>query len=206
MNILYKFKKVYKSFFSIPNIPLDLKDINEPIALHISDTPVSYHSFIYRVIEELQPNYLIHTGDLVDNIKMEFNPQLKDAYDLRVAPFIKHLEGFSLEEVFIVVGNHDDLDIIKKYGQKIKIIEEGTSLTLEKIKLNLAHHPWNLKGEGKYNLYGHNLKDIPQLNGQIFLNGLNKMHVILLNSDRVVSIDYPYGINQDRKMYYRSTL
>ena len=204
MNVLDHLRKIYNSFFNIPNIPWDLKDINEPIALHISDTPVSYHSFIYRVLEELKPDYLIHTGDLVDNIKMEFNPQLKDAYDTRVFSFIKHLEALPLEDIFLVIGNHDDLEIIKNYSKKIKIIEEGSTITLGNTKVNLAHHPWNLRGEGKYNLFGHNFKEIPQFNGQILLNGLNKMHVILLNSDRVVSIDYPYGINQDRKMHSRN--
>jgi predicted MPP superfamily phosphohydrolase len=205
MNILDQFKKIYNSFTNIPNIPQDLKDIKEPKVLHISDTPVSYHSFIYKVIEELMPDYLIHTGDLVDNLKMEFNHQLKDAYEVRAASFIKQLESLPLKKIFIIPGNHDDLQILKDYCKRIIILEEGMNLTLENIIINVAHHPRNLGNNAHYYLYGHNFQSIPKIQDQVFLNGLNKMHVILLSTNKVIPIDYPYGINQDRKMYSNTT-
>lgn len=201
MNILKYLKEVYNSFSNIPNIPNELKGCMEPMVLHISDTPASCYDFIYRVIEELRPKYLIHTGDLVDNLKMEFNPQLKDYYELRVTSFIKHLEDLPLEKIFIIPGNHDNVQLLEKYSKRITILEEGMNLTIENIKINVAHHPWKLKGDAQYYLYGHNFENIPEIQGQVFLNGLNKMHVILLKSNRVIPIDYPYGINQDRKMY-----
>lgn len=206
MNIFGKLKRIYNSLTNIPNVPNDLKAINEPMVLHISDTPVSYHPFIYRVIEKLEPTYLIHTGDIVDNLKMEFNHQLKDSYEIRAASFINHLESLPLKKVFLVPGNHDNLQILKKFCKRITILEEGMSITLENIIINVAHHPRNLGDNAQYYLYGHNFENIPKIQDQIFLNGLNKMHVILLSTNKVISIDYPYGINQDRKMYSNTSL
>lgn len=201
MNVSKYFKKIYNSFADIPNIPHELKNTKEPMALHVSDTPVSSHAFIYKLIEELKPNYLIHTGDIVDNVKMEFNPHLIDYYEERAAAFIKQIENLPLEKIFIVPGNHDDIDIIKKYNHRIILLKEGMNIILENIVLNVAHHPWKLGNHAQYYLYGHNFENIPQIENQVFLNGLNKIHVILLHSNKTISIAYPCGINQDRRMY-----
>lgn len=201
MNIGKYLKQIYHSFADIPTIPLELKNIQEPMVLHISDTPVSSHPFIYKVIEELKPNYLIHTGDLVDNVKMEFNPHLLYYYEERAAAFIHQLEQLPLEKIFLVAGNHDNIEIIKNYSQRIILLQEGKNITLENRVFNVAHHPWKLSSHAEYYLYGHNFENIPQIDNQVFLNGLNKMHVILLHSNEIVSLAYPYGINHDRRMY-----
>lgn len=208
MKLITTTKKIINSFFNIPNIPEELKGIQEPFVLHISDTPASYHPFIYRLIQELKPDFFIHTGDLVDNIKLEYNPQLYDYYKRDATAFIQNLERLLKGKVFFVPGNHDILSIIKQSCKDSMIIKEGNNLILENIIINVAHHPWNLdlNTDAYYFLYGHNTEIIPSTNQQIYLNGLNKIHVILLHSHQVIPIQYPYGINQDRRMYARATL
>ncbi len=192
--------KIFKRMFNIPNYPETLKNNKEPILLHISDIPVSYYPFVYRVIQELEPRYLIHTGDLADNIKLENNPQLIDFYITRITPFIHTIEAYPIKEIFLIPGNHDHLPAIQRACGRTQILEEGETILIEDVLINIAHYPWHLSGKANYYLYGHNFDEIPDSQDAIYLNGLNRINIILLHSKKVLHMDYPYGINQDRKM------
>ena len=50
-----------------------LNDIKGPVLLHISDTPSEIYPYIFKIIDILKPQYIFHTGDLADNVKLEIN-------------------------------------------------------------------------------------------------------------------------------------
>lgn len=203
MNIVQSTSKTLKNLMNIPNIPDSINGSKEPKLLHISDTPSTHYPFFLRVIERLQPDYLIHTGDLVDDLKLESSPQLLPSYEKRLKRFLESLQRFGVKNIYVVPGNHDNIEILQKFSPTIHLLEEGEDILVEGIPFNLAHHPWNLRGNAYYSLYGHNFYKIPNKKDQFFLNGINNMYVILLHSKKVIPLEYPFGINTDRKMFSR---
>jgi hypothetical protein len=66
-------KSLMGKFTSIHRPEDLLNDVKGPVLLHISDTPSEIYPFIFKIIDVLKPKYIIHTGDLADNVKLEIN-------------------------------------------------------------------------------------------------------------------------------------
>ena len=78
------------SIFNYPYIPKELlENLKGPILLHISDTPVDIYKYIFRIVEKLKPQIIVHTGDLVDNIKLEKYKDKIIQYHKGVAKLLK---------------------------------------------------------------------------------------------------------------------
>lgn len=71
-NISERVMKWMKLLLNKPYIPAELADTKGPLLLHISDTPQEIYPYIIKFVQMLQPSYIVHTGDLVDNIKLGF--------------------------------------------------------------------------------------------------------------------------------------
>ena len=57
-----------------------LESIKGPFILHISDTPTSYYANIERLLKQIRPTLLIHTGDLADEYKVGRIPEHLPGY------------------------------------------------------------------------------------------------------------------------------
>jgi hypothetical protein len=59
-------KDIYKGLLSLinyPHISIDfLKDLKGPLLLHISDTPSGIYNDIFKIIDIIKPQYIVHTG------------------------------------------------------------------------------------------------------------------------------------------------
>lgn len=164
----------------------------EKALLHISDTPERAYPRIAYLIEELHPEYIVHTGDLVDNIKLERRPDLKPLYVGGVRKLARILKG-SGAALYIVLGNEDDPEILKEYFGD-SVVEPGTVVEIEGTKFALGHKPEDVANlDADFRLYGHNFKVIPK-----GLNGLKSINIVFLPSKRVVKIGYPPGTDTHR--------
>ncbi|WP_367884326.1 metallophosphoesterase [Thermococcus sp. JCM 11816] len=105
---------------------------DEKALLHISDTPErTYPPRIAQLIDELHPDYIVHTGDLVDNIKLERRPDLKPPlYVGGVRKLARILKGSGGAELYIVPGNEDDPEVLKEYFEG-SVVEPGTVVEIE---------------------------------------------------------------------------
>lgn len=56
-----------------PLLPHSHRRTSKPSLLHVSDIPSDYYRFVYRLIEKLEPAYLVHTGDLAEEVKLELD-------------------------------------------------------------------------------------------------------------------------------------
>ncbi|WP_456397833.1 metallophosphoesterase [Palaeococcus sp. (in: euryarchaeotes)] len=171
----------------------EIAESREIKIMHISDTPDNIYPFLLNIIERTKPNYIIHTGDLVDNIKLERKPELKDRYRKSLKSILHILEN-SGAQVYIVPGNEDDENILKEVAKNSKILFPGSILEIEGLKLALGHEFRDvIKIDADLKLYGHNFKVI--LKG---LNGVLNVNFILLPSRKIVKIKYPDGTNFER--------
>lgn len=187
-----EFKNRYK-------LPTEFHDSDELKIMHISDTPESIYAHIYKMVNYSQPDIIIHTGDIVDNLKLEDQGErLFDVYREKASEFISNLEKLSDARIIYVPGNHDNLNIITNNINSSEVITEGSIIELNGIKVALAHYPEKISSEAEINLFGHRGKtsfsDLDQ-----YLNGISNINFLLLPSKEIYKINYPWVVNQGRK-------
>ncbi|AFL94470.1 putative metallo-dependent phosphatases-like protein [Thermococcus cleftensis] len=169
-----------------------LASSDETKVMHVSDTPESVYRFIGEVIEKTQPDHIVHTGDLADNIKLERRPELKPLYIGAVRKLARVLKS-SGAKLYVVPGNEDDYETVNEFFGE-SVVDPGTVVEIEGTKLALGH-TWkdvvNLNAD--FRLYGHNFKLIER-----GLNGVLGVNFILLPSRRTYRVKYPGGTDFDR--------
>ena len=164
----------------------------ETLIMHVGDTPESVYRFIGELIDEYRPDVIIHTGDLVDNVKLERRPDLRPAYEAGLRKLARILKG-SGAELYIVPGNEDDPELVKRFFEG-NVVEPGSIVEIAGRTFALGHTPedvMNLKADFK--LHGHNFKGVPG-----GLNAVLGVNFIFLPSGRVIKIDYPVGTDTAR--------
>lgn len=202
-NIKYFFSQVMGRLY----VPRKLQNSTNQKILHLSDTPTSLYTAIGDLVVALKPDVIIHTGDLADDIKLEHNAHNIKTYQRVIGPFIKMMEECSVKQVYIIPGNHDDVHVISQHINKSQLLKEGEIIEINNCKLGLAHKIRRLPKGTEFNLYGHNFKKpLNNNDNEVYLNGLQNINVILLPSNEVVKIPYPWGTNRDRKMDNRYML
>lgn len=186
------FKNRYK-------LPEEYHSSNELKIMHISDTPESIYSHVYKMLNYSRPDVIIHTGDLVDNLKLETAGEaLLPLYQKKSAEFISNLEKLSEARIIYVPGNHDDIEIIENNKNRSEIMAEGTVVELDGVKIGLAHYPENLPQNADINLYGHNHQQDFK-NENKYLNGILNINYVLLPSKEDYKVKYPWTVDQGRQ-------
>ncbi len=199
-------KKVFKNFSdgisgfkNRYKLPSEFHNSKEIKIMHISDTPESIYPHIYKMLSYSRPDIIIHTGDLVDNLKLENEGErLIPAYKKKSAEFIHNLEKLSNARIIYVPGNHDLITVIEKSKNRSEIFAEGSILKINDIKIGLAHYPKTLPHNTDINLFGHNSKDDFN-NDSKHLNGVLNINYLLLPSKEDYKISYPWIADQGRQ-------
>ncbi|MFZ5969021.1 MAG: metallophosphoesterase [Bacillota bacterium] len=174
-------------------IPEEVRDSSIKI-IHISDTPSMIYSDIYRLVKIINPDVLIHTGDLVDDVKLEMLPQQITKYKARANDFLKNVSNHTKDMVVVVPGNHDEPKVLTKQ-REIKIVEEGKVFEKYNMKLGLAHYFERLPKDCDYYLYGHSKVDHVEDN---YLNGIDFINIIKVEEGKVFRLLYPSGTDNYR--------
>jgi predicted phosphodiesterase len=166
--------------------------------LHLSDTPSPIYPALVKMLAEIKPDVIVHTGDIADDIKLGDNPGCRDRYIQAAGPFIRQLAQ-STPRLYIVPGNHDSIQFIRSAVPPGEILQPGSVINIEGRSFGAAHYVSDLPEEAKYKLYGHN-DAIPENSGSaMYLNGVTGISVILLPSGEVFNLKYPCGTNRYRK-------
>lgn len=180
-------------------IPKDLHQSGGKKLLHISDTPNSFYSDLRRLVVALKPEYIVHTGDMVDNIKLQLYPT--SIYDHE--KWIKKLADIlvpSGAELFLAMGNHDDYDIVSRYFKGSHIIKGAETIEIEGQSFRMSHFPEGILEEpAQYNLFGHNLElKSGRVDDKLYFNGISYINIIGLESGEITSLCYPSGTDDAR--------
>ncbi len=169
-----------------------LSSSDETKVMHISDTPESVYHFIGELIERIGPDYIIHTGDVADNVKLERKPELVPLYRGALRKLARVLKG-SGAVLYIVPGNEDDPGLLQEFFGS-SVVEPGTVVEIEGVRFALGHS-WQdvVDKDADFRLYGHNFKLI-----EGGLNGVLGVNFVLLPSKRTYKVKYPGGTDFDR--------
>lgn len=194
------------------DIPDKLTEMKGKLILHVSDTPSSFYQALDRLIKTLDPPWVIHTGDLVDQVKLEIRPNLTDLYALKlrrlrsILEYGKHNEN---RHSVLVMGNHDHEGIVRSMFRRARIIPQADKLKIHGLTFNVSHYYYLLKGStDSYNLYGHDTfypsenEKIPGIN----LNGILSINFIHIETGEVYSIPYPRYVDDHRLLRHKTGL
>lgn len=176
-----------------------MKNEEGPLLMHISDTTEETFKYILQVIKSINPQYIVHTGDIVDNIKLETNKDYLPLYERGLKKIIDSIENCDLTPYY-VIGNHDNINSIRSVSKKGIILKKGV-VEIEGRSFNLSHKYEKSNIDTDYFLYGHAFYPAHYKEGnRINLNGILNMNVIALFSGNIYHLEYPMGINYYRKM------
>jgi predicted phosphodiesterase len=175
-------------------------DRNEHILLHISDTPSNFYGGLKRLIKQISPEYIIHTGDFVDDVKLQIRPYKLWLYEKNAIELMKILEASDAQKIHIVLGNHDEENVLKRHAVRCKI-SEAQSLTIENRSFNISHYSYDIfEKPASFHLFGHDLSMESSFESNCWhLNGISAINIIFLGSGIVLNLPYPYGIDNARQ-------
>ena len=168
--------------------------------LHISDTPQTFFPALATLIRETKPDFIIHTGDLVDNIKLQLYPASLYRYENEVRSLIAMLEASAAKEIYIALGNHDNGDFVKSISHRIHYIDSVAQLQIQGVDFTVSHYSKSvLSAPSSVNLYGHDLSLQTQTtDGRLFLNGISSINLLSLPSKSCHQFSYPWGTDDNR--------
>jgi predicted MPP superfamily phosphohydrolase len=180
-------------------IPEKLAEFKEKKLLHISDTPLGFYSELKRLIETVKPSYIVHTGDLVDNIKLQLYPTSIFDHEKGIKRLAAMFEA-SGAEIVLAIGNHDNFDIVSKHFKQSRIIVGADTILIEGMCFRISHFPEGIQeNPARYNLYGHDLTlKTGCVDDKLYFNGISHINIIGLESGEYTSLDYPSGTDDER--------
>lgn len=199
------FNKFFNAILGRSHIDSSLISNNSPLLLHISDTPSQFYPKLNRIIKILEPKYIIHTGDLADNLKTELSPSLFVQYQREVKKLLALLNSSNTENIHLTMGNHDDYHFVDKHSGKLEIHDAIGELYINEAKFIFSHYSDYLKErDADVYLFGHSPKHETQVTESgIYLNGINSINIINLDTLAVDFLKYPYGTNPARTEHRR---
>ena len=195
----HAFKSFIYGLAGKPFIPSRLLQQNQRLVIHVSDTPEEIHSFLVALASKLRPVAIIHTGDVADNHKLEFQPGLLPHYRKAAERLISALTVMCPGALYITPGNHDHQETLSELLPG-GVVEQGW-LKIQGRWFYLTHNLEEIPHKPGYYCFGHKF-DPPhhEADGVVLLNGLLSINVINLETGEVDLLHYPLGTNGYRKM------
>lgn len=178
--------------------------------LHVSDTPSNMFPYLRRALRRLRPAWIVHTGDIVDDIKLEMRPGMVGLYKRKAAALIRLFEEENCGTI-LITGNHDDVPTLLELTAEssVQVWSRPGRFYMGSFRFRAGHTYEDIADNaGEYNLYGHSMEHPTTIDedGRFFLNGLEEMHLIHMETGDVIPIQYPPGTNDARLEHKRISL
>lgn len=182
------------------NVDQELMDTHKTVLLHISDTPSIIYPEIKRVIRLIRPDYIVHTGDIADNIKLGLHQSYMARYKHEAKKILDILDTAKAKGIYLSLGNHDNLDFISNNSNRINVVEDKMLLSIGDKTFAISHYSESLMDlDADVYLYGHDLSIKSQtIDSKIYLNGISAIHIIDLETLEVIKLDYPADTDNER--------
>ena len=190
---------IYSAFFGI-SISEEVRELKGEVVLHISDTPSTVYGTLALLIKALSPRWIIHTGDLADEVKLGLYPRELPRYRNKLGGLRSALQSHPEADVFIVTGNHDHEETVREFFSRSQIFVHSGRTELCGVGFNLSHERSMLAAPPMaYNLFGHEPGGGESCGGGCqYLNGLSNVHVISPSEGKVFRLNYPGYVKDGR--------
>jgi len=190
---------LYSVLFGI-YVPEEIRELKGDVVMHLADTPSTVYGALRRLVKAISPRWIVHTGDLVDDVKLELSPAELPRYRTKLEHLRRSLEGDDSPGLVFVTGNHDDESTVREMFPDSVVFRERGRIELCGEGFNLSHDRACL-GEPplRYNLFGHepSKADLSE-QGRFYLNGLLGVHIISPSQGKVYCLPYPGYVDDGR--------
>ena len=132
----------------------DPKGCKGKILFHIGDVSRARYAEIMSLICRIRPDVLVHTGDMVDDLKAGRIPEDVSEYKEWIPHLVRWMEKL-VPEVYIVPGNNDLPEHLAQVVKTAKIIPPKSTLTFGNLQIGCAHRVKDVVGDEPIHLYGH---------------------------------------------------
>jgi len=200
---MYLFETLYQLMGKI-KISKDFNPLSTYI-LHISDTPSPIFSELSRIIKKTNPKIIIHTGDFVDDIKLEFYKSKLFLYERHLEKLVSILENSSAEKIYYVLGNHDNFNSLEKFSKRGIFIKKYSEFNIYNLNIGMCHKSKDINiKDANYIFFGHNLEvRTHKKEGIYYYNGIENITFIDISSKRTFHLKYPcntdnYRLNKNK--------
>ncbi len=188
-----------KILFSFPKEAETFKAMGEQRGrwlLHISDTPATFFRSLRRLCGFLRPYAIVHTGDMVDEVKLELHPGDLNIYTRR----LKRLGAFlDSTKTYITLGNHDHLKTVRQVFSKSTIFPRKGVFLLGDLRVGVSHYLSDLsQEEADLCLYGHDDSLPPKEPSRTYHNGLLEILCYNLDTGEARFFAYPWYVAEGR--------
>jgi hypothetical protein len=180
-------------------LPVHLERARGRCLVHVSDTPSNFYGDLGKILDYLQPMCFVHTGDLVDDLKIAIRPGYGKLFRRRLKLLSEAVSPVPPAHIAIVIGNHDIEPDVRAAFPGALVFDEGARMSLCGLDVAVAHSLEELPiPPAAFNLFGHDVDVPPEQEGSLFLNGVIGINVILLDSGSVEVVPYPVYVDDAR--------
>lgn len=138
-------------------IPEEVKNAATGKVLHISDTQSSAYPYIEKLIQEIRPNIIIHTGDFVDEVKAGRMFNTEPEYTQGVKRIAQILKNSGAEKIYAVPGNNDIESVLRRELDFAEVVAPNTVVDIGGISCALGHICYETTAPAQWSFYGHGL-------------------------------------------------
>ncbi len=137
-------------------LPDGIEDIKGTKILHIGDTYSKFYPYFRKLINEIKPDIILHTGDLSDEVKVGRIKTVRYEYNSKIRRLLEVMDH-SGARLIIVPGNNDVADEIKALCPRAEVYEENSEITLDGEECRIGHRINWMTFDKKWSFYGHGL-------------------------------------------------
>ncbi len=136
------------------DIPPEVREMKGVKFLHIGDTDSREYPYFKKLIEEVKPDIILHTGDVADEVKVGRIPGTRYEYKSKIRYILKTLAE-SGAEIMIVPGNNDVADDIKEAIPTATVYPTNSVVTVDGVECRIGHQVHHMTFDRQWAFYGH---------------------------------------------------
>lgn len=137
-------------------LPEGIREIRGQKILHLGDTNSRFYPCYCKLIEEVKPDIILHTGDMADEVKAGRIPGTRYEYVTKIRVLLDAMNA-SGARLIIVPGNNDLPDEIRKLSPGAELYPVNTVLTLDGVECRVGHQVSLMTFDKDWSFYGHGL-------------------------------------------------
>ena len=148
-----------REYFNTPydgeiELPDGIDTIRGTKILHIGDTESRCYPYFKKLIDEVKPDIIIHTGDTADEVKVGRIPGTRYEYRSKIKYILDTIDKSGARVIF-VPGNNDVEEDIKEFLPRAEVYPENTIITLDGVECRIGHMVMHMTFDKKWSFYGH---------------------------------------------------
>ena len=165
--------------------------------LHISDTATRDFPAVEALIRELRPSLILHTGDMVDEVKAGRIPEARAEYTEKLG-VLAHILNAAEAELLIVPGNNDLADEISRLMPQARVLKKNSVVEIDGVECRVGHQVGGLAFDRRWCFYGHGYTGDawdPQDNDaerHMRLNGCETYHICIPSAGKCFALPHKF--------------